>query len=230
VKLKGLLSAIIFLSLLSSVYFVPRLIKINEVNCRTQFGSCSDEISRKVEGYLGQNYSLIRRGIRNELKDNSAIEKYSINIKLPHKLELFVIIKKPYFAVKSGDNSYFLVSESGEVLSTVTDTNLPFVELGNYNKEIGERVEDKILFALRIVKDMYTLYKVKNGVIENQDLKVEISQGPTAIFPLEGETKVLVGAFRMIYEQLNSGSENFRIEKAISQLTIDLRYKNPIIR
>jgi hypothetical protein len=57
-----------------------------------------------------------------------------------------------------------------------------------------------------------------------------LKDGNKAIFPLEGDRDVLVGAFRLIYSQLNQDAQTSKIEGVKTPFTIDLRYKNPVIR
>ncbi|HJX45861.1 MAG TPA: hypothetical protein VJ399_01700 [Patescibacteria group bacterium] len=211
------------------IFLLPRLVNIKEIICKSQFGSCPIEISTLLDSAKDKSLYYSKKEINSHLKESLIVERYSTAFKLPNIIEVFVIIKKPFYAVKTKDGLTFLILKDGLVISKVASTNLPTLEI-NSNLEINNRLDEKHLFALRVISDIFSLYKIHLSKIERESLLVEIENGPKVIFPLEGDNKVLVGAFRMLFEQLNSGSEKFRIEKALNQITIDLRYKNPIIK
>ena len=219
----------IVILLVFPIFILPRLINIREIICKSQYGTCPNEITTLLNSANNKSLSDSKKEIASNFKKSLIVESYITSFKLPNKIEVYVIIKKPFYAVKTKEGLTFLVLKDGFVISKVTNSNLPTMEIDT-NIDVNSKLGEKDLFALRIVSDIFSLYKIRLSKIAGDSLQIEIENGPKAIFPLEGDNKVLVGAFRMLFEQLNSGSENFRIEKALNQITIDLRYKNPIIK
>ncbi len=86
---------------------------------------------------------------------------------------------------------------------------------------VGEKVTEETLFALELLYDMFSFYQVQTGKIDKSSLVIELSRGPKVIFPLEGSHQVLLGSLRLVLSKLNSDSQ-------VS--TIDLRFKNPVIK
>jgi cell division septal protein FtsQ len=211
------------------ILVLPQKIKITEINCRSQFGQCPNQINDTLNSVLGKDLKSSKREIKTLLTENLYVEKYTIYFRIPNKIEVNIIIRKPYFGVKTEDDDYYLISKDGLVISKSEFSNLPFIEIGE-NLKVGDKLKESQIFSLKLVSDIFSLYKIDFASIEKDSLVVMLSSGTTVYFPLQGDYKVLVGAMRMIIEQLNSGRENFRIEKALSEISIDLRYKNPILR
>jgi len=78
---------------------------------------------------------------------------------------------------------------------------------------------------------LYSLYGVKEVRLRDRGLEARIGE-ILIIFPLEGDRDVLMGSLQLVLSQLNSGSEDFRIEEALGSKpkVVDFRYKNPIVR
>lgn len=68
--------------------------------------------------------------------------------------------------------------------------------------------------------------------MENNSLLVELNDYPKIIFPLEGDREVLVGTAIFILSKINKiGISDGKIADIQSRIsTIDLRYKNPVIK
>jgi len=228
IKYTFLFLFIVFL-LAFPIFILPRLINIREIVCKSQYGTCPNETTVLLDSANNKSLYHSKKEITAKFKGSLIVESYQTSFKLPNKIEVFVIIKKPFYAVRTKEGLTFLVLKDGFVISKVANSNLPTLEIES-NPEVNNRLSEKDLFALRIVSDIFSLYKIHLSKIEGESLYVEIENGTKVIYPLVGDNKVLVGAFRMLFEQLNSDSENFRIEKALNQITIDLRYKNPIIK
>jgi hypothetical protein len=77
---------------------------------------------------------------------------------------------------------------------------------------------------------MFSSYQVREGIIEDESLVIELSQGPRVIFPLEGEKEVLLGSLRLVLSKLNNDAQDSKIENVSGASIIDLRFKNPVIK
>jgi hypothetical protein len=88
----------------------------------------------------------------------------------------------------------------------------------------GTKVDDKLLLAAQLVSDLYNLYAVKTGEIQNDYLQVDQVMGKSVVFPLTGDRDLLIGSIRFILSRLKVESFDPRIN------LIDLRFKNPVLK
>lgn len=231
-KLKVLLPyliLVIFLVLI--VYFIPRIIIIKSITCQSQYGPCSDSINYAFDKAEGGNYILSKKTVTEILKNDLGVDQYNIQLQFPANFKVNVIERKSVFGLKKKSNDLiFLVDSDGKVLTSQDQTNLPLLYVNNISFNVGDIVDEKVLFALKMLYDMHQYFDVKEGVLEDYDLLIKIGDGPSVILPLEGDRKVLIGSLRLIIAKLEGNDENFSIEKARDKVIIDLRFKNPVIR
>lgn len=219
----GLVFLLITLVLLT-ILALPRLINISEIDCGSQYGVCNQRFEARLDELKGKNLYEVKMGVKEILKDESSILSYSTHFVFPDKLKVSVLMKKARYALKkAGTDSYFLVDNKGDVLAVEASNNLPFLETSENPPNVGEKISDTSQFALEIIADMYYIYQVQKGKIENDGLSIELSKGLTVIFPLEGDRERLVSALILIISRLKD-------ENGKSVTTIDLRFKNPVIK
>lgn len=208
--------------------FAPKFIQINEVVCRSQFGPCT-LFGDKLSELAGKSLYETKREIKSVLLQEGSISDFSMQFKIPGTLEVAVIEKKPKFALKdSSSNLFALVDKEGKVLKIVEDSSLPQVLTTGKLPNVGEKVKEEYFFALNIVYNVSASYAVVAGRIENNSLLVNVPQGYKVVFPLSGDTDVLLGALRLLIERLNDAGKDSRISEGITE--IDLRFKNPVLK
>ena len=200
-------------------FVLPRVIKITKIECLTQYGLCSDDLTKNVNSVLGRPLIIAKRELKKILKNYALAQKYSIRFKLPSILRTDIILAKPKFAIGKGDGSKsVLVDKGGFVLEEVSETNLPRILISGELPGVGEKVKEDKFFALNLVYGIYYLYQVKVGEIDVDRLIVNFPNGVKVIFPLEGDRDTLLGSLKLVFAKAENVKE------------IDLRYKNPIIR
>jgi len=120
-----------------------------------------------------------------------------------------------------------MVDKDGIVLFVSDKSDLPTV-YGFFIPNAGSKVSLRTKLALDIIYSVNYYFRVNSAYIENETLIVELPDQIRVIFPLEGDSNVLVGSLILIINEIKkNGSEFF----GFSQIqTIDLRYKNPVIR
>lgn len=219
--------------------FLPRYIKINSIFCKSQYGPCGERIDGKVLQSKGKSLFGARKNIKNDLNKETAISDFSIQYKLPDKLEVNIITRKPFFGLSyEQGETVALVDKEGYVLSFQDMTPLPFIKDEKHPPPVGEKVDEERLFALQLILDVYGSYQTQQGKIENDSLTVELKTGERVIFPLEGDRQVLAASLSVILAKLNRQEDGTKInnsdgevfENCTSGCTIDLRYKNPVVR
>ena len=232
--MKYLKTIIVVILIIGTVFtpiiLVPRILTIKEVVCSSQFGPCNQIISEGVKKAENKKLMDAKAELRRFLSANVLVSNYSIQLRLPDRLEVNIVTRKPRYALKSTTSeTVAIIGRDGRVIGTEKKSSLPAVEVTGTLPDVGDVVASDILFALDIVYDMYSAYSVSSGKVENESLVVEFKQGLEVTFPLEGERKVLTGSLVAILSRLNNENEDFRIDDTKVSI-IDLRFKNPVLR
>jgi hypothetical protein len=215
----------------SIFYFLPRIIKVTDIACSSQYGYCPEDVVSAIEGSKNKNYYQAKKEILSYLKSNPAVEKYLIQFKLYSKLSVSLIIRKAKYSIKNtATNKYYLVDDGKMVISVLESSNLPFVECDNCQYGLNDQVDDGAFVALRVFYQMNNLYKIEYAKLMADYLEIKISDGPKVLFASDQEPDTSVGGARLIIEQLNSPSQKIKIGKSLGDITLDMRYKNPIIK
>jgi len=231
-KAATLLKPLLFASIvIAPFYFTPRLIKVRTMQCSNQYGSCSEDLTDKLEGAIGMGGSLYdkRSSVSQVLENELLVSDYSLQFKLPSTLQIKLVERKATFAIGSINGPKGLVDVQGYVIAITDDTKLPLLQIDDLPPDVGEKVSQRSLFALNILINTYSNYGVVLARLDTDSLLIELSRGLEVIFPLEGDKGVLMGSLALILAEIDkkNSSEEFDGTK-IS--TIDLRFKNPIVK
>lgn len=211
----------------AAIFFLPRIIRINKISCKSQYGDCNPDLAERFSKLQGSTLFAAKKGVREELSGEKTISDFMIQFKLPSNLVVNVLEKKPKYALRALD-TYALVDREGLVIKIEKETPLPYIEVAGVLPNVGERVSPEDNFGLELIYNVYATYQVRGGRLENQSLVVELPQGLKVIFPLEGEKEVLLGALRVILDRLNQEDKDSRIGKEITE--VDLRFQNPVLK
>ncbi len=215
----GILS--IFVVLIS----IPRLIKINQIECQSQEGDCAYYLAGNINSPKGSSLYKVEKEIKNILKNEVLVSSSSVQYNFPDKLKIYIVIKKPKYAIYNSEKNVFsLVDSEGRVVSIVNGNELPYLEGDNEIYSIGQKIKNESIFGLELLTYMNYLYQTKKAKIENGSLHIELEDGTRVIFPVGGNEKELVGSLRLILSQ----KENVLAGKSVNE--IDLRFKNPVLR
>lgn len=224
---KSIIWVLIALGVVSLVFLPPRLVKINKLSCQSQIGACDNFLTHELSPVIGKSIYSSEKEVKKILSSEVLVQNYTVQFNLPATLKVDLILRKPVYALKSSTGSFVLIDAEGFVIAKVGNTNLPFVQIGDNLPNPGDKLDDRLNFALGLSKDMSFLYPGTAATIVNESLEVKLSEGPTVIFPLDGDRELLVGSARFVISKLMTGQENLRIDN-IAQ--IDLRFKNPVLR
>lgn len=230
-KILKTLGLLIFV--MSPFLIAGRLLKIRQITCQSQYGPCSQKLEDSLIriSEKGENLVSAKREIREVLSNEVLVEDFSMQFKFPDRLEVDVLEKKPKYALRSAQSEMVVVvDKKGEVIYFQENTSLPTLEVTGQLPGVGEKVSKEELFALAIVEKMFSLYQIRTGKLEEDRLVIELDREIRVIFPLEGEKEKLVGALQLVLSRLKNGDEGSRIEGGQKVSTIDLRFKNPVLR
>lgn len=218
---------IIYLSLATLVimFFLawPFFLKV-DIKCQSQYGECSQEIIKGINSYRWHSLASAKAGVSKSLQANFLVSDYSLQFKLPNILAVNILVKKPSFALfDKNANQAALVDSDGEVLSIEPTTTLPVVYVNQNLSKPGKNVGEKNLFALKLIGGVFDMYQIASGEVQNDSLVVDLPGPLRVIFPLEGDSQILLGALKLIYSRTQGD-----LVGKFSQ--IDLRFKNPVLR
>jgi hypothetical protein len=214
------------------VFFAPRLIKIDTINCNSQYDHCSELINADLDSLSKGSLYTTKKAVESSLKNEFLVKDFQINFKVPGTLEVDVVEKKPKFSLAKSDKSMWaLVDKDGYVLSFSDSSNLPGIISASPLPAKGDPVNGRYLFAMNIMYDLFSLYQIKEGSLSEDSLVIELPDGLRVIFPLEGNRQELVGEFMLLYNEIERANDNPKLVDGQGKVhEIDLRFKNPILR
>ena len=227
-KVKKILISVGTIGILASpFYLTPRLVTIKKVTCASQFGPCNSQISSQLDRMSNGKLVLVRDEIQKTLAKNVLVKEYFVQFRFPNEIKVDLLEAKPKYALKDKNNNILLIDERGIAITQSSLSSLPTVEIDGELPEVGEEIDEKLLFAAEIIYDMFSLYGIDKGAIVADSLELYDADGVKILFPLEGDRQVLLGSLVLILSRLNTPDE---ITKINDVSEIDLRYKNPVLR
>ena len=216
------------------VLLVPRFIKIRQVSCHSQFGPCSGYLSKLVGQAESKSLNEAKGYLKSLLLDEAQVVDFSLRFALPNRLQVDIVERKAMVGLRQvGINGFALIDKTGRIIDFQEKTLLPVLmfEKGIDNFEVGKKVSLKVRFAGELLSRLSNPYQVKQALIRDECLEIELNQGLKVVFPLEGDVDVLLGSLQLVLSRLNTEAEDFKIgEEQIRPRLIDLRFKNPVIK
>ena len=221
-KILTLISVLIILL----VILLPQFVIGVNIDCESQYGECPQAVLDKISPLKGKKLVTAKKKLKEVLKSDFSISTYSFRFKLPNIIHVELLVKKPLFAIKNlSSDTYALVDKDGQVLENVLSSALPTVTTDEVTPAIGERVNNKNLFALELVRGVYQMYQIGTGKVQGETLLVDLAGPVRVIFPLvDADRDILLGSLRLIYSNIK-GSESGSLYREV-----DMRYKNPVLR
>ena len=205
------------------IIFVPKVLKVGDIACESQFGPCSQILVERLDMLEGKPIGDSRKQISEILTSEVLVKDFSVQILLPNRLQVNLLERKSKFALKvQSSDSLALADEEGYIVGIESQSNLPQLVVDSAPGNVGEKVSDENLFAMQIVSDLFSFYQVREGKVSEGNLQVELKGKIRVIFPLEGDRSVLISSLELVLKRYDDAGDNPR--------EIDLRYKNPVIR
>ena len=231
-KIKKLIYPIMLFAMLAIPFIiVPRVLVIKEINCKSQYGPCRSQLNEKLDSLEGRSLQEVKTSTKRYLDEEVLINEYITKFQLPNVVNVELTEKKALYALKNTNQDIFtLISDRGHVVGFMKETNLPVIKGDNIYYDTGEEVSGSHRFALNILLELFYLYSVSSGNIQDDSLVVKLNGGERVIFPLEGDEETLVGSLQLVISNLKQEDKDSRIDSAGYDIEIDLRYKNPVIR
>lgn len=191
-----------------------RFLKIQKVIC----SGCDYNLYAKSQSAKNKTLPVAWTFINNEFKNDKSILAYSLNLTLPYNLKIYVIQRDPVVAFKLTNGNYALVDQAGNVKEEAQNTDLPKIT------NSSPLTNDQIIFISGLMNALHTFYNINEGKITPDGLEIDNLRGKIVIFPLLGDRDVLLGSLNLILSRLPT------VKEASTIRTLDLRFKNPVLR
>ncbi|MEK7526264.1 MAG: cell division protein FtsQ/DivIB [Patescibacteria group bacterium] len=207
--------------LLTVLFFVfPRVFKIKDIECKSQYGPCSSQLESSLISNKNTSYLLAKKNITKTLADSKDVSQFSIRFMFPAKFLVEVIESKAIVAIDY-EGKFYLLDKQGVVLAIVDQNNLPVIHVSGFdpNFSVNQKMSAEFVFVSNAMNKIYLVYNVNEATMTENQFSFVLSSGKTIIFPTLGNSDVLFGSLQIILSRLN---RDFAI--------IDLRYKNPVLR
>ncbi len=222
--MKNILIFSCVISIVIILFISPFIIKV-KVDCKSQYGACPRQILDKLSVFNGKSLFVAKKGIKKYLKSEFLISDFSLQFKVPNILHTELLIKKAVAAFKdTKSGTMVLVDNEGRVLSGTIESVLPVISVQENLPDIGQNISSTNLFALKLASGIYQMYQIRESEVQDSSLLVELPGRFKVIFPLDGESEVLLGSLRLIYSKVKEDGN------LAGYSQIDLRFKNPVLR
>ena len=213
--------------IISLVMIIPRLIRINDIDCKSQKNGCTEEIQRNLSDLEGQKYIVVIKSIDKVLTASNTIDKYYFQYKFPDRITIDIILKEVKYALKPDNSNWnILVSLDGKVIKLTEEGSVKPVLISSKSLNVGDTLDKPTLNYLKIAHLVGLSSKFDKAQIKSDGLYITLENGIIVVFP-EGDPEILVGSFNLIDSRLNKLMEEFKMTEV---KIIDLRFKNPIIK
>jgi cell division septal protein FtsQ len=216
-KASQLILLFLVIFVIVAIMTTAKNIKIQEIICNSQMGRCQEKISSKLLSLKGKAIPEAILSANKILKEENNVLRYSINLELPPRLKVDIIERVPSVAFKLNNKKFALIDDEGIVTDEVDSTNLPKILSST------KLTKEQLIFIISLMKNLNVFYNVNTGNISDDTLLVE-ANGKKILFPTNGDEKYLLGGLNLIFSRLSD------LKDASTISTIDLRYKNPVLR
>ena len=220
-KLLFVLLMLLFVSVVAVA--IPRILRINQVVCESQFGPCSYFISEKLQRIRGKSLHDAKVTAKDILSSELFAVSFTSHFNLPDKLIINIIERKAVVSISYDVSRWWLVDKDGIVIGESEVTNLPSLQIEDTKADfgLGARTPDRIYFAQNLLERLNYSYQVTFGRVTADALVVQLPSLKEVIFPLEGDQEILMGSLSLLLSRLKT-ADQYSI--------IDLRYKNPVLK
>ena len=225
--MKSKLYSVVGMLLLTSFFVTPSLfIKINKIECESQYGPCNKEVNDKLNSAKGKRMYFTKIKLHQLLKNEFYIKEYQMHFKFPATYKENIIERKPVYAITNNTKAWFAqIDRDGYVVSITDISNLPFIITENEVPPVGGKVSQELTFSLEMLSLINGKYQVKSGMIKDNSLFFAIKPFAGVIFPLEGDKELSFAKLVFI-----TGTAENAISDYTNNISLDLRFKNPVLR
>jgi hypothetical protein len=205
---------LILVIILGAGIVVIKFLKIQNVSS----SDCSNELKTKFQSAKDKNIIESVNSVNSLLQKEKRVLDYSINLTLPFNLNINCLERIPAVAFKVKDGNYAILDKEGILIEVSKDTSLPKILSST------PLASTELVFVANLMDSLHHFYNVNQGKITENGLEIENISNKKVLFPLKGDKDVLLASLNLILSRLQG------IKDASTIRTIDLRFKNPILR
>lgn len=220
------LGAILLGIILVAFFLQSSLFSITNIDCKTQYSSCTEEEVNQFQPFLNQNLFFISEDkIKDSVGQNISSRNITIHKIFPNTLGIFIEKRKPLVAIipENLEKGYFLADWEGYIIEFAEQSMLPKISVSSGEGIIvGQKLDDKLSSAVKIMHLSYKSQQISSGKVSEGSLIANLEDNTEVVFSLERDPKVIVGALQLIRARS-------RIDGKLPK-RIDLRYINPVLR
>ncbi len=205
--------------------FLKKFLIVKKIRCVSEVG-CSIPLIQKLQ--KAQNLPLFQSKsmVLDILKNEVTVKNYVVRISPPDSLEVYTIERKESAALSA--NGKFVYVDDEDIVIKFSDKkdNVPLINLydgKNYKFKIGDKLPENLLFASALAKDISSYYGVGEITLEKTDIFANFPN-LKIFFPTKDDEDLLIGKLKFVLSWLNNSSLPSKMK------TLDLRFKNPVIR
>lgn len=211
------------------IFWIVGNYRVKEIECKSQFNRCSSDLVQKIDSVDRASIFETGRNVNNILSGEVSLRRFSIQLKLNGKIQVYIEERVPVYCLKSGNFIYYADAE-GIVIKNVegNDTECILKEDVKYN--LGEMISDSDRNMFLLFHKLKIISEKRNPRFENGNLTVEYKGKVKLIFPIDGDYDLSAGKAYYIVSQFDNIKE-YIISNGKSDISeIDLRFKNPVIK
>ena len=204
-------------------------IKVNDVVCVSQFYTCNEGLQNDINSIKKGSLINTRGNLIRLLKNEVIVKNFSFQYQLDGKLILHIDEREFKYCITNKQNSYY-ADELGTVIKSVSGIGVNCIQNTSSVYKIKDYLNSKDLLSEQIFNRLRSIKTLESGIIDENKFVIEYEDGIKLIFPLEGQSDVLIGKAYYTISQFGKINE-YIIGNGSSGITeVDFRYNNPIIR
>ncbi|MBI1864043.1 hypothetical protein HYS03_02440 [Candidatus Woesebacteria bacterium] len=205
--------------------FLKKFLIVKKIRCISDI-SCSITLTQKLQ--KAQNLPLFtsKSTVLDILKKEVTVKNYSMRIKPPDSLEVYIIERKESAGFAA--NGKFVYVDDEDVVIKFSDKkdNVPQINIydgKNYKFRIGDKLPENLVFASALSRDLSNLYAIKEITLGKTDISANFPN-LKVFFPTKDDEDLLIGRLKFVLSWLNNSFLPSKMK------TLDLRFKNPVVR
>jgi len=220
---------IILIGLLVFGWWYSRgIVKANSIECYTQYGICSSDITEKLT-WLSRTpllFPLPHQKVTRQLSQFTQVKKAKLYRRLPSTLVVSIDLRKPLGIIGPQVlGTKAIADEEGVVIGLVDSSTLPqlVADVKQPGYKIGDRISGLEGQAMKVLSEIGSISsKQIIGRLQDSKLEVLLSESPTQIWL---DINYLPPNWK---DSLQLILDRSKIQSKVLKI-IDLRFTNPIL-
>lgn len=185
------------------------LFKIGQVECFTQFGSCSDELAARAQFLLGRPiyWPLPRQEIAQKYSGLTTVSEVTVYRRLPQTVVVAVTLRRPLVVVEGSRQSRAVVDEEGVIFAPGGESALPVLSLDG-EIQLGTKLTAIQLQAAQLLSQVAGLVQLPvRGILQGEVLRIAVTNGPVIILDVNAAQNSWDASLQAIWSRSKIGGK-----------------------